>query len=428
MAKRPELAGSVTFVALEDMPVGELHPHPENPNRGDLSAIKRSLKKHGQYRTIVAHRDGTILAGHHVWMAATELGWPTVRVERVECSVDAARSVLLADNRLAELGPGVHPESLLQLLQSIESLDGTGYSDEDLAALENDIEPPTPNGDPDDAPPLPKKSRAKAGEIWLLGKHRLAVGDSTNEALMDRLFTDWDRPAGIITDPPYGVDYVGGTKDKLRVANDKLQNEALQDLIYRALANAGRHLDKGSPWYVFGPSNEQQLAYRLALHELGWQVRAECVWVKNALVMGRGDYQMKHESLLTGGDDADPESWAPAMPEGHDVALYGWKPGASHRWLGDRKQTTVWEHPRPTASADHPTMKPVELIASIIRNSIPPGEVVIDVFAGSGTIMAAAFLTGRRAAMIELDPRYAEVIISRWETLSGGTAERMELR
>ena len=217
MAKRPELAGSVTFVALEDMPVGELHPHPENPNRGDLSAIKRSLKKHGQYRTIVAHRDGTILAGHHVWMAATELGWTTVRVERVECSVDAARSVLLADNRLAELGPGVHPESLLQLLQSIESLDGTGYSDEDLAALENDIEPPTPNGDPDDAPPLPKKSRAKAGEIWLLGKHRLAVGDSTNEALMDRLFTDWDRPAGIITDPPYGVDYVGGTKDKLRV-------------------------------------------------------------------------------------------------------------------------------------------------------------------------------------------------------------------
>jgi site-specific DNA-methyltransferase (adenine-specific) len=168
------------------------------------------------------------------------------------------------------------------------------------------------------------------------------------------------------------------------------------------------------------------MSFRLALDALGWQVRTECVWVKDSLVLGRGDYQQRHESCLTGGDDPATEDWEFTPPEGHEVALYGWKKGAAHRWLGDRKQTTVWEHPKPRASADHPTMKPVDLIAAILSNSVPPGGVVLDLFSGSGTIMAASFLTGRRAAMVELDTRYAEVILSRWENLTGESVELLE--
>ena len=417
---------NVRVLGTEVVPVGSLTAHPDNPNRGDVKAIARSLDTFGQFRAILVDQNDVVLAGHHVWAAAQKNKLATIRVERLDVDAEQAKAIMLADNRLAELGPGIDPQKLYEVLRDLTTLEGTGYSTEDLAALEHELTPPVPKGDPDEAEPLPatNKVRPRAGSVWALGPHRLAVGSATDRSLLDRLFEHIDAPFGLITDPPYGVSYVGKTKDALRVSNDELQDEALQDLIERALRNADRVLQRGAPWYVFAPDNQQQLAFRLAMYALRWQIRSSCIWVKNTLVLGGKDYQQKHESVLSGGEDPD-KVWEELPPEGHDVALYGWKRGAPHRWLGDRKQTTVWEYPKPAASRDHPTMKPVELIAAIVRNSIPPGSVVLDLFAGSGTIMAAAHITGRRAAMVELDPHYAEVILRRWENLTGLPVEEV---
>lgn len=422
-------------------PTHEVH-HPSelslkkgNPRRGNVEAIAASLRTNNQYRPIVVNR-GTytgrpneVLAGNHTLKAIRNLAEKYPEDERwqhVDCWVfdvdeDAANRIVLADNRTADLGD-YDDEALLVLLESIESLEGTGYSAEDLAQLQQDLQPKEPLADPDDAPPAPEyTTRCEVGQVWKLGPHRLAIGSSTDEALLDRLMSSMGVEGidGLLTDPPYGVSYVGA--NNMSIENDELRDDALQQLIHDALQNANRYMPKGTPWYIFGPSNEQQMSFRLALKSLDWMVRSECVWVKNALVLGRGDYQPKHESCLTGGDDPDTSGWEdePPPPEGHDVALYGWKHGAAHRWLGDRKQTTVWEHPKPRSSIDHPTMKPVDLFAAILTNSVRPGGVVLDLFCGSGTTVAAAFLTGRKAAVFELDPRYADVILTRWKNISG---------
>lgn len=415
----------VKVIGTEVVPVGSLKPHPSNPNRGDVKALARSLEAFGQFRAILVDQDSVVLAGHHVWAAAMKNKQATIRVERLEVDADKAKAIMLADNRLAELGPGIDPVKLYEVLADLTVLEGTGYSSEDLAALELELTPPIPKGDPDSAEPLPKGSvRPIAGSVWALGPHRLAVGSATDGGLLDRLLEHIDAPFGLVTDPPYGVSYVGKTADAMKIVNDELTGDALEALIEGALRNVNRVMSPGGPWYLFGPSGEGQFLFRRAVRSVGWQVRSECIWVKNMHVLGRQDYQSKHETLISGG--ADPEvDWEEQPPEGHDVALYGWKKGASHRWLGDRRQTTVWEHPKPAASKDHPTMKPVELIAGILRNSIPPGAVVLDVFAGSGTIMAAAHITNRRAAMIELDPKYAEVILRRWENLTGLPVEEV---
>ncbi|QGJ95067.1 DNA methylase [Gordonia phage RedWattleHog] len=417
----------------------ELNLAKKNPRKGDVDIIASSLRANSQYKPVTVNR-GTytgrpmeVLAGNHTVKAIRNLAekYPDdERWQRVDCWVidvddDRANRIVLADNRTADLG-GYDEDVLLDLLQDVTSLEGTGYSAEDLAALQQDLQPNEPKADPDDAPPLPEfTARCEVGQVWKLGPHRLAVGSSTDEALMDRLMASMGCEGidGLLTDPPYGVSYVGA-KD-MSIENDELRDDALQELVQAALANGERYMPPGTPWYIFGPSNEQQMSFRLALKALGWLVRSECVWVKNALVLGRGDYQPKHESCLTGGDDPDTDGWdeEPPPPEGHDVALYGWKHGAAHRWLGDRKQTTVWEHPKPRSSADHPTMKPVDLFAAILANSVQPGGIVLDLFCGSGTTVAAAFLTGRKAATFELDPRYADVILTRWKNISGEDPE-----
>jgi site-specific DNA-methyltransferase (adenine-specific) len=428
-------SSDVKVLGTVDVPTGSLREHPMNPNRGDVGSIARSLDEFGQYRAIIVRTDGTILAGHHVWAAALKRKRATIRVEQIECDDDTALRIVLADNRLAELGPGIDPQKLFEALSEVDNLQGTGYSGEDLAALELAMNPPAPKGDPDHAPPVSTEPLdalgVRAGQVWRCGPHVLAVGDCTSTAVLDRLLEALgvDQVDGLITDPPYGVSYEGSpnrpASSAVGISNDELRGDALTNLIESALANANRWMPKACPWYIFGPSAEQQFMFRQAIFNVGWQVRSECVWVKNIHVLGHSDYQMKHESCLTGGDDPDTEGWVDQPPEGHEVALYGWKNGAAHRWLGDRKQTTVWEYPKPRSSADHPTMKPVDLIAAILSNSVPPGGVVLDLFSGSGTIMAAAFLTGRRAAMVELDPRYADVILRRWENLTGEPAEQV---
>ncbi|ORL93428.1 DNA modification methylase [Prescottella equi] len=389
-----------------DVHIDELHPHPQNPNRGDVDELAKSLETFGQYRAIVAHIDGTILAGHHLWQAAQSQGRTTIRVEFIECDEDTARRILVADNRLADLGPGVDPELLLAVLNDLDALDGTGYNPDDLALLERSIHPPQPLADPDDAPARPEQpSRAAAGQTWNLGPHRLYVGSSTDTAAVQAML-DGETADCIWTDPPYGVDYVGKTKQALTIRNDT--THGLEALLHDAFTTAVEVARPGAPVYI-AHADTERVTFESAMRAAGITPRQNLIWVKNQLVMGRSDYHYQHEPILYG-----------FTPTAAGIGRLG--RGGDH-WHGDNTASTVIHVDKPTANATHPTMKPVDLIAPLITNSCPPGGIVLDLFSGSGSTMAAAFLAGRRAALIELDPCYADVIIERWEAISGETAE-----
>jgi site-specific DNA-methyltransferase (adenine-specific) len=235
------------------------------------------------------------------------------------------------------------------------------------------------------------------GDLFDLGgNHRLLCGDSTKPEDVARLTAG--ATADIIwTDPPYGVAYVGKTKDALTISNDETDPEATKKLVAAALALAP--LKPGGSFYIASPSGWEELLFRQALEEVGLRLRQVLIWSKDRFVMGRQDYHWRHESIL-----------------------YGWKDGAAHYFIDDRTQDTVWEIPRPSASEDHPTTKPVELVTRALTNSSHPGEVVYEPFSGSGTTIIAAESLGRRCLAIELDPTYVRVAIDRWEAHTGRTS------
>ncbi|EGS4806839.1 site-specific DNA-methyltransferase, partial [Listeria monocytogenes] len=244
-------------------------------------------------------------------------------------------------------------------------------------------------------------------QTWRLGTHRLYVGSSTDTDAV-RTMLAGDTADCIWTDPPYGVDYIGKTKDALTISNDT--TNGLPQLLADAFATATAVARPGAPVYV-AHADTERITFETALTAAGITIRQNLVWVKNQLVMGRSDYHWQHEPILYG--------FTPTAP---GVGRLG--RGGKH-WHGNNSASTVFTVDKPTANSDHPTMKPVDLIAAHLNNSCPVGGIVLDLFAGSGSTLAAAFMTGRRAALVELDPRYADVIVTRWEALSGDTAEQV---
>jgi DNA modification methylase len=377
--------------------IDEVHTHPANVRQGDVGAISESLKAHGQYRPIVyqqsTHR---ILAGNHTYKAAKALGWTHIAATPVICDDEQALRILLADNKANDLATYDEPELielLKQLADTSDGLLGTLFDEDELDSLIEDnshFELPTEVDDvPDKAPSI-----TNAGDVWLLGKHKVMCGDSTNgeqvKALMDGLEADL-----VWTDPPYGVAYVGKTKDALTIENDDMDIDALQEFLTKAFKAGYEVTKKGGCWYVAAPSGNIFQAFSIPLTNLGiW--RHTLVWVKDSLVMGRADYHYRHESIF-----------------------YGWKEGAAHQTPPDRKQDTVWEIARPHRSAEHPTMKPVELIAKAIKNSTNQNQIVLDLFGGSGSTLIAAEETNRIGYLMELDPRYVDVICARYQKHTG---------
>ena len=377
--------------------IDEVHTHPANVRQGDVGAISESLKAHGQYRPIVyqqsTHR---ILAGNHTYKAAKALGWTHIAATPVICDDEQALRILLADNKANDLATYDEPELielLKQLADTSDGLLGTLFDEDELDSLIEDnshFELPSEVDDvPDKAPSI-----TNAGDVWLLGKHKVMCGDSTNgeqvKALMDGLEADL-----VWTDPPYGVAYVGKTKDALTIENDDMDIDALQEFLTKAFKAGYEVTKKGGCWYVAAPSGNIFQAFSIPLSILGiW--RHTLVWVKDSLVMGRADYHYRHESIF-----------------------YGWKEGAAHQAPPDRKQDTVWEIPRPHRSAEHPTMKPVELIAKAIKNSTNQNQIVLDLFGGSGSTLIAAEETNRIGYLMELDPRYVDVICARYQKHTG---------
>lgn len=384
--------------------VDDLHTFTGNPRRGDVSQIAVSLTKHGQYRPIVVNRgsqtgrSNEVLAGNHTLMAARSLGWDTIDVGIVDVDEDTARSIVAADNRLADLGE-YDTSDLYQLLSSIEDLGGTGYGLEDLLAMERDLFPPEPLTDPDDVPPAPESPVSRPGQLWSLGEHRLLVGSATDLEGVRVLCGDV-QPDCVWTDPPYGVDYVGKTKAALRIQNDV--TGGLFELLKAAFDVVAAVARPGAPVYV-AHADTERTTFESAMESAGLQVRQNLVWVKNMMALGRSDYQYRHEPIL-----------------------YGFAPGGEgrlgrggERWFGDNKSTTVFEVDKPARNAEHPTMKPVALIEAMLANSLRPGGVVLDPFSGSGSTLIAAHGRQSRCFGVELDPRYADVILRRFEEHTG---------
>lgn len=397
------------------VPLSDLTLLPGNPRKGDVDSVVRSYSVFGQRKPIVARRTGMrdgrpvgiVIAGNHQLQAAERLGWPDIAVVWTDDDEMTAKAFALADNRTSELG-SADDELLAAMLSEVatdaELLKAASYTESDLLELLNGDGRKDGLNDPDEVPDAPAEPRSQLGDLWLLGEHRLLCGDSTDEAVLRRVMNG--GLADIVwTDPPYGVAVVGGSRmlseserraaGGLEIENDARGIDDLLSFLRTSFGQALRATKPGGCWYVAAPGVTATYAFAQTLYESGvW--RHTLVWRKDSFVPGRSDYHYEHELLY-----------------------YGWRPGAAHQALADRTQGTVWEIPRPKRSKEHPTMKPVALVAKALVNSSRVGDVVLDPFAGSGSTLIAAHGLGRKARCVELDPRYVDVICRRFQEHTG---------
>ncbi|QEL20640.1 DNA modification methylase [Limnoglobus roseus] len=385
--------------------ISSITPYADNPRVNDaaVDAVAESIATFGWQQPLVLDAHGVIVVGHTRYKAALKLGLTVVPVHvATDLTPAQAKAYRLADNRTAAIATwddGKLVAELLALQGTDVDLASIGFTADELADLLKADEPAHP-GDPDAVPDPPAEPVTRPGDVWLLGRHRLLCGDATNPADLATVLDG--APADLLlTDPPYNVAYEGKTADKLTLANDAMAGGDYRRFLARALAAANGVLRPGAAFYLWHADFEG-LTVRTACADAGLRVRQCLVWVKSAFALGRFDYHWKHEPCL-----------------------YGWADGAAHTWLSDRTQTTVLEFDRPAKNDVHPTMKPVDLFAYLVGNSCPAAGVVLDPFAGSGTTLVAAEHTGRTAALVELDPRYCDVVVRRYEDLTGQTAERV---
>lgn len=415
---------------MQEVSIDDLIPYERNAKTHDAAQIeklKASMQEFGFISPILIDEQKNIIAGHGRVMAARELGLKTVPAVYVEGLTEAQRKAyIIADNRLTELG-GWDMQAVQSELQELEA-EGfdtkiTGFDLEDIVITDDmgaDL-------DEDKSVPDQPEKRTERGDIWKLGDHRLMCGDSTNpqdvETLMAGKYCDL-----LLTDPPYNVDYTGKTKEALKIDNDAQDLQQFRDFLQAAFNNASAVMKEGAAYYCWHASRSMA-EFRDALEEAGLTPRQYLIWIKNTMVLGRQDYQWRHEPCF-----------------------YGWKEGGAHYFIDVRSFTTVWDkademsrdeaikalkelgsltttiyEDRPTVSDLHPTMKPVGLFKKLIRNSSREGDLVLDLFGGSGTTIMAAEEMGRRCYTMEFDSHYCDVIISRWEETTGRKAVRVDV-
>jgi len=377
--------------------VDELIPYANNPRVNDhaVPAVARSIEEFGFKVPVVIDRDNVIVAGHTRIKAAKQLGLETVPcIVADDLTPDQIRAFRLADNKTGELADW--DSSMLQI--ELGDLLAVGFELELVdfgfdvgSAVKLEVE------EDDYTEVLPSEPRTKYGDMYRLGRHFLLCGDSTETDSVNRLMGT-ARVDLFITDPPYNVDYVGKTEDSLTIANDSMSDGEYRDFLVEAFAAADSVMKPGACFYIWHADTTSYIV-RGACNDVGWPVRQCLIWNKNAMVLGRQDYHWKHEPCL-----------------------YGWKPGGGHLWASDRRQTTMLEFDRPTRSKDHPTMKPVRMFDYQVQNNTKKGDIVLDSFGGSGTTLIACEQNGRTCYMMELDPRYVDVVVARWETLTGQQA------
>jgi site-specific DNA-methyltransferase (adenine-specific) len=405
--------------------LADLTPWPGNPRRHDIEGLRASIRRFGQQRVILIHSEtGYIVAGHGTREALMAEGIETGLVAETHLSETEAKAYLLADNQWGERGYNDEDDlaAMLRGLYEEGAVDeALGFVDEDLDKLLRGLEESQPEDD--EAPPLPKKVWVKSGDLFQIGRHRLLCGDATQDGSFVRLM-DTHEAGMIWTDPPYGVDYEGGTAERLTIANDTPDEVALRALLDAALGLSLQWLRPGGSVYCAAPGGDRSTVFVACLKGLG-VYRQTIIWVKDQLVLGRQDYHWRHEPVHVGVKPAAGRTGKPVAKVSSNLH-YGWKPGAAHYFVTDRTHDTVWEIARPKRSAEHPTMKPVDLVERSILASSKRNDVILDPFAGSGTTMIAAERTRRAAYVMELDPRYAQVVIERYEQTFGVKAEPID--
>jgi len=384
-----------------------LVPNPRNPNRHpdkQIELLAKIIQNQGWRAPItVSTRSGFIVRGHGRLLAAQKLGLSEVPVDRQEYASEAEEwADMIADNRIAELSD-LDDEAVSQLLAEFEidfDRELTGFSAKDIDKLISQFEDKSvvdDGFDVDQAVAGITDPVTKPGDIIQLGRHRLICGDSTDLAVLQKLM-DGRMADAVFTDPPYNVDYTGGTEEALKIANDNMSGASFRAFLLAAFTAAAAVTKDGGAIYVCHADTEGT-NFRTALVEAGFLLKQCIVWVKQHFVMGRQDYHWQHEPIL-----------------------YGWKDGAAHAWYGDRKQSTVWNVDRPMASPEHPTMKPVALVAMAIGNSTKKEDLILDPFCGSGSTVIAAEQLGRACYAAEIDPKYCDVIVRRWEDFASRSA------
>jgi DNA modification methylase len=388
---------------IELIDIESLIPYARNSRThsdSQVAQIAASIKEFGFTNPVLIDADGGIIAGHGRIMAARKLGLVEIPCIRLGHLTEAQkRAYVIADNKLA-LNAGWDTEMLVNELRDLEGMDFdlelTGFSAEELADMLAVKE--EGKTDEDDAPEVPVEPITKPGDIWILGKHRLMCGDSCSTNDMEKL-CDGQLVDMWLTDPPYNVAYEGKTKDALTIQNDSMDDDQFRQFLRDAYVTADIVMKPGAVFYIWHADSEGY-NFRGAAQDAGWKVRQCLIWKKSTMVMGRQDYHWKHEPCL-----------------------YGWKEGAGHLWATDRKQTTILEFDKPSRNGEHPTMKPVALFEYQMLNNTKGGDIVLDSFGGSGTTLIAAEKHGRYARLMELDPKYCDVIVKRWEDFTGKKAE-----
>ena len=380
---------------IKEMKIADLKPYEKNPrmNENAVPYVANSIKEFGFKVPIIVDKKNVIVAGHTRYKAAMQLGMDTVPcIVADDLTPQQIKAFRLADNKTAEKAEW-DIGTLEDELAAIIDMDMSIFGFEDiLDELKEEQDAEEDDYSEETAPP-----KTSPGQIWQLGEHRLMCGDSTQEGDVLRLVGGYKMDL-LITDPPYNVDYEGKTKDALKIQNDKLGDAEFREFLQKAFTNADTVMRQGACFYIWYASCE---AYNFvgACADAGWTVRQNLIWEKNIMVIGRQDYQWKHEPCL-----------------------YGWKDGAAHTWCSDRKQVTIISMPKPLRNDLHPTMKPILLFDYQIKNNTYVGDRVLDLFGGSGTTIMACEQNGRKAYVMEYDPKYADVIIDRWEKYTGKKA------
>lgn len=391
---------AIPEMRVEYLSVDSLTPYEKNARKhkkDDLQTIVESIKAFGFRDPIgIWGKKNIIVEGHGRLLAAKQLGMETVPCIRLDDMTDEQRrAYTLAHNQTTD-NSSFDFDILNEELADLDALDldfdmadfgfDMSFRDEENEAVDDDYDVV-----------VPEEAKTKPGDVWQLGRHRLICGDATDINDIEKLM-DGQKADLFLTDPPYNVAYEGKTKDKLKITNDSMEDTAFREFLASAFEAAKQNMKAGASFYIWHADSEGY-NFRGAIHDVGMTVRQCLIWVKNVMVMGRQDYQWKHEPCL-----------------------YGWNNGGSHAWYSDRKQTTVLNFDRPTRNKEHPTMKPVPLFAYLIENSSKQDDVVLDTFAGSGTTIIACEQLGRSAYCSELDAKYCDVIIDRFEKFTGEKA------
>ena len=386
---------------IKELPLKELKPAAYNPRKklkkGDkeYEKIKQSLLKFGYVDPIIVNEDLTVIGGHQRLTVLKDLDYETAKCVIVDLPKEDEKALNIALNKITgQWDEALLADLLLDLQESDFNLDLTGFEPPEIDDILSNVHDKELSEDEFDVEEeLKKPTLSRHGDIWQLGKHRVICGDSTKAETYKQLLDD--RKANlVVTDPPYNVD-VEETAGK--ILNDNMSDGDFYQFLLSMFTQVENHMEDDASIYVFHADTEG-LNFRKAFKDAGFYLSGCCIWKKNSLVLGRSPYQWQHEPCL-----------------------YGWKKKGKHQWFSDRKQTTIWEYDRPKSSKDHPTMKPIQLMAYPIQNSSMRGTIVLDPFLGSGSTLIAADQTGRVCYGIELDEKFVDVIVKRYIEVTGDT-------